>query len=546
MKNTKPITTSFSVHFFPYGQGFPARRREILEEKFQEYGATIVDDMWKAKYIVVSDAIRSLSTVAEKLRVPEEQLQQHFDENTDIQCVDPKWADDCIAAKSITAPGRAYYTLYKMKRNRDENENGDANTRKKKSTNNGNIKRKKFTRNLEVAAKFSILSKLHQSMPLLNQDLWKAYCFRIVAGRLENLDFEVDNDLVTQRRLRAIKGFGDSACEKIQECLNHGTIKRIQEFENDEGRKVMKNLKNIWGIGRIGALDLINQGCKTIHDVRRGIRNMELQLDRNQLVGVDCYEDIQFRMTRSEVEKIAEVVRLAAEKTFPGMEVSIMGSYRRGKESCGDVDIHLAHPTDPKFRKTIPSDALGRIIDELSKEGKISMHLTFLCGMHLGLDCEDYQRASQHVPKEVWARTKISPKHVKSDSFYMGCLYSPIDATKRRRVDIKLYPFRERAFATLYFTGNGFFNRSLRVWANRKFNWKLSDHGLFDREDGKTRVREATTEKDIFEHLQIVYREPHERLCWDALEPIHESLVVDDLTLTETEYYDDSNYVWVE
>mmetsp|Transcript_4366 Transcript_4366/g.4962 ORF Transcript_4366/g.4962 Transcript_4366/m.4962 type:complete len:101 (+) Transcript_4366:1653-1955(+) len=92
----------------------------------------------------------------------------------------------------------------------------------------------------------------------------------------------------------------------------------------------------------------------------------------------------------------------------------------------------------------------------------------------------------------------------------------------------------------------GFFNRSLRVWANRKFNWKLSDHGLFDREDGKTRVREATTEKDIFEHLQIVYREPHERLCWDALEPIHESLVVDDLTLTETEYYNDSNYVWVE
>lgn len=359
MKNNKSIT-SLSVHFFPYGQGFPARRREILEEKFQEYGATIVDDVWKAKYIVVSDAIRSLSKVAEKLRVSEEQLQRYFDENTDIQCVDPKWADDCIAAKSVTAPGRNYYTLYKMKRNR--NENGDANASKKKSANNGNIKRKKFPRNLEVAQKFSTLSKLHQSMPLLNQDLWKAYCFRIVAGRLENLDFEVDTDLVTQRRLRAIKGFGDSACEKIQECLDHGTIKRIQEFENDDDRKIMKNLKDIWGVGRIGALDLISKGCKTIHDVRRDIRKMELLLDRNQLVGVDCYEDIQFRMTHSEVEKIAEIVRLAAEKTFPGIEVSIMGSYRRGKESCGDVDIHLTHPTDPKFRKTIPSDALGRII----------------------------------------------------------------------------------------------------------------------------------------------------------------------------------------
>ena len=82
------------------------------------------------------------------------------------------------------------------------------------------------------------------------------------------------------------------------------------------------------------------------------------------------------------------------------------------------------------------------------------MHLTFLVGMKMGLDCTAYQKASQHLPKEAWERTKTLSNQTEY-KFYMGCLYSPIKPRCRRRVDIKFYPYRERAFATLYFTGNG-------------------------------------------------------------------------------------------
>ena len=352
--------------------GFTAKRRGILEDNFRRLQATIVDDVWQAKYIVISDAIRSLSLVAKRLHVSEEQLKRHLDENTDIRCVYPKWVDSCIAANRLTIPGRNnYHTIYNVKRNRDENDDNVNDSRKKtanqdNNNNNTKPKRKKFPRNLDVASKFSALSKLHKTMPLLEDDHWKSYQFRLVAGRIANLDFEVDTDFVTQKRLRSITGFGKSVCEKIQECLSdYGTIRRIHQFENDNNRNKMKNMMDIWGVGRVGALDLIsNQGCKTIHDVRRKICNNELTLDRNQLVGVDCYEDIQYRMDRSEVESLAEIVRLAAEKLFPGIQVYIMGSYRRGKENCGDVDIHLTHPTDPSFARTIPNDALGRIIGE--------------------------------------------------------------------------------------------------------------------------------------------------------------------------------------
>ena len=265
-----------------------------------------------------------------------------------------------------------------MKRNRNELEDNNgqgatpeehhpsqkkANTSSKKSIIQTTRRRRQncFPRNVQVAETFKILGSLHQSMPLIPADYWKSYCFRIVAGRLLELDFEVDNDDETQRRLQSIKGFGKSVCEKIQECLNYGTIARIQEFKSDPQRQAMKNLKDIWGVGPVRASDLIDRGYSTIDDVRRAIHQNKLSLDRNQLVGVDCYEDILDRMSRSEVEEIGEMVRLVAERLFPGIEASIMGSYRRGKETCGDVDIQLTHPA---FGKSIPTDALGRIIGE--------------------------------------------------------------------------------------------------------------------------------------------------------------------------------------
>ena len=317
----------FLVHFFPYGQGFSLRQRNILRNNFIELGATVVDEFWEANYIVLCDAIRSISTVANKLHVPEEKLKKHlFDDNdnqTDILCVDLKWVNDCIAARSLSIPGRNYYntSIYKRKRKRndDNDNNSDANS-------NSNPKRHRFSRNKEVADQFKTLSKLHQAMPLLDSDQWKAYTFRIVAGRIENLDFLIDNDPVCQRRLRNIKGFGESVCNKIEECLVLGSIKRIQEFQNDDKRIRMQNLKEIWGVGRVRAIELMPR-YQHIDDIRLALRENKLSLDRNQLVGVDCYEDIKSRFPRSEAEQIAETVRLAADKLFTGMEALIMVRY---------------------------------------------------------------------------------------------------------------------------------------------------------------------------------------------------------------------------
>ena len=382
------LLTPFSLRKLP---GFSASRRQKLEHNLEILGATILDDIWKAKYIVISESIRSLAVVAKRMCVEEECLIQHLEKNIDIRCVLPSWADYCISSVNfLVIPSRIHTWCYSqtlttsksaarnisVKRNRDAiHDNNEKQTigedppgRKKVISNNdGSIQTRReccFRRNVQVAEAFKTLSKLHQSMSLLPADTWKSYSFQIVAGRLLELNFEVANDEETKLKLRSIKGFGKSVCEKIQECIEHGTISRIQEFKSDPQRQAMKNLKDIWGVGIVRASDLMDRGYRTIDDVRIGIRQNKLSLDRNQLVGVDCYEDILDRMSRSEAEEIGETVRVVAESLFPGIETSIMGSYRRGKAFCGDVDIQLTHPA---FVRNIPTDALGRIIGKFTK-----------------------------------------------------------------------------------------------------------------------------------------------------------------------------------
>ena len=118
--------------------------------------------------------------------------------------------------------------------------------------------------------------------------------------------------------------------------------------------------------------------------------------------------------------------------------------------SCGDVDILITHPG---YDTAIPSRTLGQFVDQLLEQGHIAHHLTFLPGMKREL--------FETFPSPAGKPTKpIKMNNNKEGcSSYMGVFFSPLIKGKRRRVDLKFYPYRERIFAALYFTGNGHFNR---------------------------------------------------------------------------------------
>lgn len=184
-------------------------------------------------------------------------------------------------------------------------------------------------------------------------------------------------------------------------------------------------------------------GFKNIAQVRAGVTSGVLSdLSPNQKIGLDCYEDFREKMNRNEVEMIGDIVSKACRERYPKAIVTIMGSYRRGKPTSGDIDVLMVHPD---FVATTPRGAISELVERLRKRGHIAHHLTHLYGL---TDCEDSTDCSQDFES---SQAVADGYH--SSSSYMGVFYSPLFAGKRRRIDIKFYPFRERVFASLYFTG---------------------------------------------------------------------------------------------
>ena len=60
----------------------------------------------------------------------------------------------------------------------------------------------------------------------------------------------------------------------------------------------------------------------------------------------------------------------------------------------------------------------------------------------------------------------------------------------------------------------------MRLWATQKYNWKLSDKGLFDIQTKRSVLKSATTEEVVFAKLGLRYKGPAERIYFDDVEPL--------------------------
>jgi len=385
--------------------------------------------------------------------------------------------------------------------------------------------------NEELADLLYRVGKLYQTAPVDDHDPWRAYTFHMASGKLRRMqEITTDSDV---DRLRQQPGIGNAVLECVEQYMqNEGTtIGRILYMVNDDRRNALREMMKIWGVGRRKGLKLVDEHeCRNIDDVRRKVASGELRFDRNQLIGIEIYEDLQEEMQRSEVETILELVRKVVHQRLGDdrAELRLMGSYRRGiKDTCGDADILITHPS---YQDAVHPELLGQVVDDLCTCGHIAYHLNYVHGMKP----ERFETLPQEAKNSMTNPDLYGRMHEKKGTktnvqSYMGVFFSPVKKGRRRRIDIKFYPYRERIFASLYFTGNGHFNRSMRLWATRKFGWSLNDHGLFlegtrtrvtaKADSGATVVFQPSTERDVFDKLELIYKEPNERDGFAAVQP---------------------------
>ncbi|TBU54960.1 hypothetical protein BD310DRAFT_826872 [Dichomitus squalens] len=341
----------------------------------------------------------------------------------------------------------------------------------------GGKRRQATCPNQDVIDKLEELKALHDVKPG-EDDRWRVYGLNKAIAALRRCPTRIR----TLEEAMKLNGVGEKTARKIIEIIQTGDLMRIQ-YETTEDIKAVKEFTGIYGVGANTARTWFNNGCRTLEDI--AARKGGVKLSHAQEIGLRYYRDINTRIPRAEVQEIYDKIKGEALKLDPKLFIQVMGSFRRGKSTCGDIDILISRPVDDgKTHQGI----LRRLLAELHRQDIVTEDLC------LPDNFEDLELV------------------------YRGlCRKGP--GSLRRRIDFLTVPWVSRGAALLYYTGDDIFNRSLRLKAN-KMGYSLNQRGLYAdviRNKDRQKVTEGVlvaseSEREILDILGVPWQEPHERV----------------------------------
>ena len=307
-----------------------------------------------------------------------------------------------------------------------------------------------------------ILERIALLLELKGENPFKVRAYRQGAETVLAMEGDVV-ELAKNDELKGIKGIGDALRDKLGELAKTGSLgfyenlkkefpetvfalfeiqglgpKKIKAMYDALGVDSLEKLKAACEEGKVAALP--GFGAKTQAKILEGMAANEKFADRFRLGSVTAL-----------VEGMLETLRLHPEVS----RVAVAGSYRRAKETVGDLDFLVA-----------------------TKEG--------------ALVCEDFTTLPQVEAVIACGDTKASVRLHNG----MHC-------------DLRAVKNSEFPFALQYFTGSKEHNVALRSLALKK-GWSLNEYGLnpVNPEETPPHVEE---EKDIYRLLGLQYIEPELR-----------------------------------
>ncbi|KAI0325262.1 hypothetical protein GY45DRAFT_1330494 [Cubamyces sp. BRFM 1775] len=333
--------------------------------------------------------------------------------------------------------------------------------------------------NQDVIDKLQELKTLHAAKPT-KDDEWRVMSYNKAIAALRKHPSRIRS----YEEAKTLRGIGDKTAQKIMEIIETGNLRRI-EHERTEDVAAIQLFQGIYGVGANTAVKWYNNGCRTLEDV--AAQKGGIKLSTEQMIGLKYYKDINTRIPRAEVAEIYGKIKAIALQIDPKLFIEIMGSFRRGKADCGDIDVLITRPTDDG--KT-HQGVLRRLLRELHQEGIVTEDLC------LPDDFDDLELV------------------------YRG-LCRRDSQSLRRRIDFLTVPWTSRGAALLYYTGDDIFNRSLRLKAN-KMGYSLNQRGLYagvvrNPSDKRQKLNDgqliaSESEREILDILGVPWQEPHERV----------------------------------
>jgi DNA polymerase/3'-5' exonuclease PolX len=280
----------------------------------------------------------------------------------------------------------------------------------------------------------------------------------------------IESDL---KNIINIKGIGEGTIKRIKEILETGKLSEVKITEDDKQYlKMIEELEEIYGIGRITAYKLFKEyKIKSISELIEKVNKKEIQLPENIMIGLKYVNNLDTKIPRKDIEEINEFLLNILFELDIHLFGTTCGSYRRLKETSGDVDFIIIHNDYKTLNTVMKNNYLDIFVNKLIDKNFIIESLT---------------------------KTDVKTK-------YMGIF--KWKTSKPRRIDIRIFPLESYYSALLYFTGSKDFNRQMRL--NAIFmDYTLNEYGLYD---DKGKMFKVKSEKDIFDLLNMEYVTPDKR-----------------------------------
>lgn len=286
---------------------------------------------------------------------------------------------------------------------------------------------------------------------------FKPAAYRRAAQAIDGLAFDVTQQ--TKKDLLSIPGIGQAIAEKIEEFAKTGRMKALDDLLKTQGG-LSGELMDIEGLGpkRVRQLQQIGiTNRKQLIDAAKKGKLRDLErfselMEKKILEYAELSPERNKRYPLAEAKPYVEEV-LSSIRELKGVErAEAAGSYRRQKETVGDIDILI-----------VAKNPVA-VLDQVAKLPLV---------------------------QDIAARgdTKLS-----------------FNLPNLLRVDVRCLKANEWGSALLYFTGDKEHNIAMRKIAIKN-GWKLSEYGLFEGE----KVIASKTEEEIYKKLGLPWVEPKKR-----------------------------------
>lgn len=268
---------------------------------------------------------------------------------------------------------------------------------------------------------------------------------------IKNLEI-ITEPITSYKQIENIEGAGKKIKLKFQEIITTGHLEAADKIINNDSNDIKSQLLQVYGIGPAKAKNLIDvHKIKSIDELREKSKKDPKLLTDAQKIGLITYDDLLERIPRKEMLKHQKFLNISKDKG------EIVGSFRRGEETSGDIDIML----------NMNSKEFEDFTTSLIKKNYIKYVLA-------------------KGDKKMLAICKIT------------------EDSKYRRIDLIRNSPEEYPYMKLYFSGPKEFNVVFRQHCLNK-GLSLNEHGF------TPEVKGLKTEKDIFEYVGLKYIKPENR-----------------------------------